>query len=71
MAENHPPNWNSRNLTHGWQRGVNVFFWGLGFKPEDFNKAQIGCPICQRQHPAGKHRQRCLVVLTQYHGRWS
>lgn len=35
-------NWNSSQLTHGWQRGVNAFFWGLGFKPEDFDKAQIG-----------------------------
>jgi dihydroxy-acid dehydratase len=35
-------NWNSSSLTHGWQRGVNAFFWGLGFKPEDFNKAQVG-----------------------------
>lgn len=42
MAEHHPLNWNSRNLTHGWQRGVNAFFWGLGFKPEDFDKAQVG-----------------------------
>ncbi|MCE2695852.1 MAG: dihydroxy-acid dehydratase [Verrucomicrobiaceae bacterium] len=42
MADEHPLNWNSRNLTHGWQRGVNAFFWGLGFKPEDFDKAQIG-----------------------------
>ncbi|MGV3658604.1 MAG: dihydroxy-acid dehydratase [Prosthecobacter sp.] len=42
MAEHHPLNWNSRNLTHGWQRGVNAFFWGLGFKPEDFDKPQVG-----------------------------
>lgn len=42
MSEHHPLNWNSRNLTHGWQRGVNAFFWGLGFKPEDFDKAQVG-----------------------------
>ncbi len=35
-------NWNSKQLTQGWQRGVNAFFWGLGFKPEDFDKAQIG-----------------------------
>ncbi len=35
-------NWNSSQLTHGWQRGVNAFFWGLGFTPEDFDKAQIG-----------------------------
>ena len=35
-------NWNSRHLTNGWQRGVNAFFWGLGFQPADFDKAQIG-----------------------------
>jgi dihydroxy-acid dehydratase len=35
-------NWNSSSLTQGWQRGVNAFFWGLGFKPEDFHKAQVG-----------------------------
>lgn len=41
MTEN-SLNWNSRTLTHGWQRGVNAFFWGLGFQPADFDKAQIG-----------------------------
>lgn len=35
-------NWNSRSLTQGWQRGINAFFWGLGFKQEDFTKAQVG-----------------------------
>jgi dihydroxy-acid dehydratase len=35
-------NWNSRNVTRGWQRGITAFFWGLGFKEEDFNKAQVG-----------------------------
>ncbi len=35
-------NWNSKQLTHGWQRAVNAFYWGLGFKPADFDKAQIG-----------------------------
>lgn len=35
-------NWNSSSLTHGWQRGVKSFYWGLGFKPEDFDKPQIG-----------------------------
>lgn len=38
----HPLNWNSRSLTHGWQRGVKSFYWGLGFQAEDFDKAQIG-----------------------------
>ena len=23
-------NWNSRRLTHGWQRGVTAFYYGLG-----------------------------------------
>jgi dihydroxy-acid dehydratase len=35
-------NWNSSQLTHGWQKAVNAFYWGLGFKPEDFDKAQVG-----------------------------
>ena len=37
-----PLNWNSSQLTHGWQRAVNAFYWGLGFKPADFDKAQVG-----------------------------
>ncbi len=35
-------NWNSRQLTQGWQKGVNAFFWGLGFTESDFAKPQIG-----------------------------
>ncbi|MBL9115582.1 MAG: dihydroxy-acid dehydratase [Verrucomicrobiaceae bacterium] len=35
-------NWNSSQLTHGWQKAVNAFYWGLGFTPDDFNKAQVG-----------------------------
>lgn len=35
-------NWNSSSLTHGWQRGVKSFYWGLGFQEADFDKAQIG-----------------------------
>ncbi|HYF35804.1 MAG TPA: dihydroxy-acid dehydratase [Prosthecobacter sp.] len=35
-------NWNSQSLTHGWQRGVKSFYWGLGFQPDDFDKPQIG-----------------------------
>lgn len=38
-------NWNSQNLTHGWQRGVTAFYYGLGFSDEDFNKAQIGIGV--------------------------
>jgi dihydroxy-acid dehydratase len=35
-------NWNSSSLTHGWQRGVKAFYWGLGFTEADFDKPQIG-----------------------------
>ena len=38
-------NWNSRQLTKGWQRGVNAFFWGLGFSEADFDKAQVGIGV--------------------------
>jgi dihydroxy-acid dehydratase len=38
-------NWNSRRLTRGWQRGVNAFFWGLGFSEDDFDRAQIGIGV--------------------------
>lgn len=38
-------NWNSRQLTRGWQRGVNAFFWGLGFTEADFDKAQVGIGV--------------------------
>jgi dihydroxy-acid dehydratase len=38
-------NWNSRQLTKGWQRGVNAFFWGLGFTEADFEKAQVGIGV--------------------------
>ena len=35
-------NWNSHQLTRGWQKGVTAFYWGLGFKEEDLDKAQVG-----------------------------
>jgi len=37
-----PLNWNSRQLTHGWQRGVRAFYWGLGWIEDDFDKPQVG-----------------------------
>ena len=40
-----PLNWNSRNLTRGWQRGVTAFFYGLGMTEEDFDKPQIGIGV--------------------------
>lgn len=38
-------NWNSRNLTHGWQKGVTAFYYGLGMSNEDFNRPQIGIGV--------------------------
>lgn len=38
-------NWNSRQLTHGWQKAINSFFWGLGFEEADFDKPQIGIGV--------------------------
>ncbi len=41
----HAVNWNSRNLTRGWQRGVTAFYYGLGLTDDDFDKAQIGIGV--------------------------
>ena len=38
-------NWNSRQLTHGWQRGVTAFFHGLGMSEADFDKPQVGIGV--------------------------
>ncbi len=38
-------NWNSRQLTHGWQRGVTAFFYGLDMTEADFDKPQVGIGI--------------------------
>ena len=38
-------NWNSRQLTHGWQRGVTAFYYGLGLNEHDFDKAQVGIGV--------------------------
>ena len=38
-------NWNSKQLTHGWQRGVTAFFHGLGMDEADFKRAQVGIGV--------------------------
>lgn len=38
-------NWNSRQLTHGWQRGVTAFYYGLGMTEADFDKPQVGIGV--------------------------
>jgi dihydroxy-acid dehydratase len=40
-----PLNWNSYELTHGWQRGINAFFFGLGLTEEDLEKPQVGIGV--------------------------
>lgn len=41
----HSLNWNSRNLTGGWQRGVTAFYYALGMSEADFDKPQIGIGV--------------------------
>ena len=41
----HVSNWNSRTVTHTWQKGLTAFFWGLGFTEEDFDRPQIGIGV--------------------------
>lgn len=38
-------NWNSRQLTRGWQKGVTAFFYGLGLTEADFDRPQIGIGV--------------------------
>jgi dihydroxy-acid dehydratase len=40
-----PLNWNSRQVTHGWQRGVTAFFYGLGMTEADFDRPQVGIGV--------------------------
>lgn len=42
---NSPLNWNSRQLTRGWQRGVTAFYYGLGWTDADFDKPQVGIGV--------------------------
>ncbi len=40
-----PLNWNSRNLTRGWQQAVTAFYYGLGLSDADFDRPQIGIGV--------------------------
>ncbi|MCA9104410.1 MAG: dihydroxy-acid dehydratase [Planctomycetales bacterium] len=42
---NSAENWNSRQVTHGWQQGVKAFFYGLGFAEGDFDRPQVGIGV--------------------------
>ncbi len=41
----HTLNWNSHQVTDGWQKGMQAFYWGLGFDQADFKKPQIGIGV--------------------------
>lgn len=41
----HALNWNSRNLTRGWQKGVTAFYYGLGLTEADFDRPQVGIGV--------------------------
>lgn len=45
MNDPQPLNWNSRQVTRGWQRGVTAFYYALGMTEEDFDKPQIGIGV--------------------------
>ncbi len=38
-------NWNSKQLTRGWQQALTSFYWGLGFDESDFDKPQVGIGV--------------------------
>src|SRR4051812_14811313 len=38
-------NWNSSQLTRGWQRGVTAFYYGLGMTDDDFDRPQVGIGV--------------------------
>lgn len=42
---NSPVNWNSTQLTAGWQKGVTAFYYALGMTEADFGKAQVGIGV--------------------------
>lgn len=38
-------NWNSRQLTAGWQKGVTAFYYAIGMEQADFPRPQIGIGV--------------------------
>ncbi|QDT39025.1 dihydroxy-acid dehydratase [Stratiformator vulcanicus] len=45
MPAEPPLNWNSRQLTRGWQKGVTAFYYGLGLDDSDFDRPQVGIGV--------------------------
>ncbi|MBL8816615.1 MAG: dihydroxy-acid dehydratase [Planctomyces sp.] len=38
-------NWNSQQLTHGWQKGIRAFYYAVGMDQEDFSRPQVGIGV--------------------------
>ena len=38
-------NWNSNQLTNGWQKGIRAFYYAVGMKDEDFSRPQVGIGV--------------------------
>ena len=38
-------NWNSKQLTHGWQRSITAFYYALGLTEADFDRPQVGIGV--------------------------
>lgn len=38
-------NWNSNQLTHGWQKGITAFYYAIGMSEQDFSKPQVGIGV--------------------------
>ena len=45
MTDTNNSNWNSSQLTHGWQKGVTAFYYAIGLDESDFDKPQIGIGV--------------------------
>lgn len=45
MSQSHEINWNSANLTSGWQKGVTAFYFALGMTQDDFARPQVGIGV--------------------------
>lgn len=48
MSQNESPNslnWNSSQLTNGWQKGIRAFYYAVGMTEDDFSRGQVGIGV--------------------------
>jgi len=59
-------NWNSHLVTHGWQKAIKAFYYGLNFSEEDFDKPQIGIGVPLLEgNPCNQHAYELAQVLAK------